>query len=398
MTTSSLDERSSKSLTRPSILQSNASLQGMLDSQEIRYPPLPTLHEIAQKHLPKEIFKEKQMELNERKIILEKQALIEEKERLEREKKARFNEREFDFNGENNLDELIPPKFELWNQNNVTCKSTRGIMDTFKMKGFANLPLDFRAFFKIKEEEPPVSKDKSLYLNFKKNKQKYPHLYKFTRKVRMREVHEKIKSYHEIDCESILTISENSKRAEIFAKLYMKLNLEEALEKIKKEEEEVKQKLKEAEEAKKEAEEPQALANIPEDDLNIINEDEDDEDSESEDQGKEVNLENELDSLLDGKNAKEINEKIRELLNNKQISLNGISGDDLKRIMLINENFEEIIEYFNKRVMEHFEKENYEECVYLKGKKEEFVGSLRDYHDYESLLRTLIIYRLNNNI
>lgn len=388
--------RASKMFSRSSIMQTSNSLPGMIESIEVKMPPLPTLQDLATKHLPKDILKEKQLPLNERKVVLEKQAQIEEKERIEKEKKARFNERDFEFNGESNLDEILPPKFELWNQNNVTCKSTRGIMETMKMKGYANLPLDFRAFFKLKEEEPPNSKDKSIYLSFRKAKQKNPHLYKFTRKTKLREVHENIKSYYEMDCESVLTMSEIAKRGEIMAKLYMKLNLEEALEKMKKEEEAA---LKSQE--PKEGDEPKALTEIPEDTngLKIINEDDED----SEDPGEDK--ENELIKILppnainiEGATAKEINEKIRELLNNKSISLNGILQEDLQKIMLINESFEEIVEYFESRIMENFERENYEECVYLKGKKEELVQSLKNYTDYESLLRTLIIYKLNNNI
>lgn len=362
---------------------------------EVKLPPLPTLQELSQQHFPKEILKEPQKNLNERKINLEKQAQIEEKERIEKEKKARFNERDFDFNGEEKIDEMLPPKFELWNQNNITCKSERGVMDIIKMKGYANLPLDFRAFFKIKEEDPPFSKEKSIYLTFKKVKQKKPHLYKFTRKTRLREVHDNIKSYFEIDSESLLTMSESSKRGEIFAKLFMKLNLQEILEKLRKEEEARLRELREAE--------AKALAEIPEiskDDVNlkIINEDEEDSEDLEEERKKEEFLNKNLEEIIDGQNAKEINEKIRELLSNNQIRLNGIKEDDLQKIMLINETYEEIINYFDSRVMENFERENYEECVYLKGKKEEFIVNLKNYTDYESLLRTLIIYKLNNNI
>ena len=199
-----------------------------------------------------------------------------------------------------------------------------------------------------------------------------------------------------MDCESVLTMSEIAKRGEIMAKLYMKLNLEEALEKMKKEEEAaLKSKYP------KEGEEPKALTEIPEDPngLKIINEDDEDSDDPGED--KENNLIKILPPNainIEGATAKEINEKIRELLNSKSISLNGILPEDLQKIMLINESFEEIVEYFESRIMENFERENYEECVYLKGKKEELVQSLKNYTDYESLLRTLIIYKLNNNI
>ena len=377
--------------SRSSLVQTTLSISGILDSLEIKIPPLPTLQEISQKYLPKEILKETQTNLSERKIIWEKQAQIEEKDRIEREKKSHFNEREFEFNGENDLEELLPATYE--EIKDLTCKSTRGIMDTLKIKGFANLPLDFRAFFKIKEEELPISKEKSIYLSFKKMKQKNPHLYKFTRKSRFREMHDVIKSYHEIDSESIPTMTENSKRGEIMAKLYMKLNLEEALEKKRKEEEA---------KAKEEAE-TKALAEIPEsDEINgikaIHEDDEESEDPEDEQKRKAEELKDQLNSLVDGQNVKEINEKIKELLMNKQMSIVGINKDDLQKIMLINENFEEIINYFDNRVMENFERENYEECVYLKGKKEEFVASLKNYNDYESLLRTLIIYKLNNNI
>jgi len=381
--------QNAKTFSRGSLLQSANTLEFV----EIKMPPLPTLQDLAIKHLPKEILKEKQVNLGERKIILEKQAQIEEKERLEKEKKARFNERDFEFNGENNLEETFPPKFELWNQNNVTCKSTRGIMDTLKMKGFANLPLDFRAFFKIKEEEPLTSKDKSIYLNFRKVKQKCPHLYKFTRKTKLREVHENIKSYYELDSESVLTMSEISKRGEIMGKLYMKLNLEEVLEKMRKDEELAKMK-------EPKDEEPNALTEIPEDKsgLKIINEDDEDSDENGEKEKDLINILPPNAENIEGANAKEINQKIKELLSNKLISLTGISPENLQKIMLINESFEEIIEYFDSRVMENFERENYEECVYLKGKKEEFVQSLQNNNDYESLLRTLIIYKLNNDI
>ena len=261
------------------------------------------------------------------------------------------------------------------------------------MKGFANLPLDFRAFFKIKEEEPLTSKDKSIYLNFRKVKQKCPHLYKFTRKTKLREVHENIKSYYELDSESVLTMSEISKRGEIMGKLYMKLNLEEVLEKMRKDEELAKMK-------EPKDEEPNALTEIPEDKsgLKIINEDDEDSDENGEKEKDLINILPPNAENIEGANAKEINQKIKELLSNKLISLTGISPENLQKIMLINESFEEIIEYFDSRVMENFERENYEECVYLKGKKEEFVQSLQNNNDYESLLRTLIIYKLNNDI
>lgn len=392
MSLSELDHPRTSKLIRGSFLQTNVSIP---DIPEIKLPPLPTLQELAQQNLPKDILKEPQKNLNERKIILEKQAQIEEKERSEREKRARFNERDYDFNGEEKLEEMLPPKFELWNQNNISCKSGRGIMDTLKMKGYANLPLDFRAFFKIKEEDQLISKEKSIYLTFKKAKNKNPHLYKFTKKTKLREVHEKLISFYEVDSESILTMSENSKRGEIFAKLFMKLNLPEILEKMRREEEA--NRLKELKEA-----EARALAEIPEisndQNLKIINEDEEESEDLEEEKRAEELLEKNLGEIIEGDHAKEINEKIRELLSNKQIKLNGIKEEDLQKIMLINENYEEIIDYFDNRVMDNFEKENYEECVYLKGKKEEFIQNLKNYTDYESLLRTLIIYKLNNNI
>lgn len=392
MSLSELDHPRTSKLIRGSFLQTNVSIP---DISEIKMPPLQTLQELAQQNLPKEILKEPQKNLNERKIILEKQAQIEEKERTEREKRARFNERDYDFNGEEKLEEMLPPKFELWNQNNISCKSGRGVMDTLKMKGYANLPLDFRAFFKIKEEDLLISKEKSIYLTFKKSKNKNPHLYKFTRKAKLREVHEKLISFYEVDSESILTMSENSKRGEIFAKLFMKLNLPEILEKMRREEEA--NRLKEQKEA-----EARALAEIPEisndPNLKIINEDEEESEDLEEEKRAEELLDKNLGDIIEGDHAREINEKIRELLNNKQIKLNGIREEDLQKIMLINENYEEIIDYFDNRVMENFERENYEECVYLKGKKEEFIQNLKNYTDYESLLRTLIIYKLNNNI
>lgn len=401
---SSLEKDNSKSrgsrvLPRSSFIQSTISSLGILDSQEIKAPPILSIQELAQKYLPKGILKEKQMNLSERRVIWEKQAQIEDKERTEREKKARFNERDFDFNGEQKLDELVPPKFELWNQSNITCKSARNIMETIKMKGFANLPLDFKTFFNIKEENLVVSKEKSLYLSFKTTKKRNPHLFKFARKTRFRELKETIKSYYELDSESILTTNENIKRGEIFAKLYMKLNLQEILEKIKKEEEEA---VATAANMRmfKELENLKALTETSEDNkvLKIIDEDEEDSEYPEEEKKENDDVDKKLIEIMEGKTAKEMNEKIRELFANKQISLVGMSGDNLKRIMFINENYEEIIEYFDQKILETFERDNIEECVYLKAKKEEFVQSLKNYNDYESLLRTLIIYKLNNNI
>lgn len=86
-----------------------------LDHPSHKTPHIPTLVELSKKYLPKEIPKEKEIEFNDRKINLEKKALIEERERIEKEKESKFNERDYEWGGEEKIEESMPPKYELWN-------------------------------------------------------------------------------------------------------------------------------------------------------------------------------------------------------------------------------------------------------------------------------------------
>lgn len=86
-----------------------------LDYPSHKTPQIPTLAELSKKYLPKEIPKEKEIEFNDRKINLEKKALIGERERIEKEKESKFNERDYEWGGEEKIEERMAPKYELWN-------------------------------------------------------------------------------------------------------------------------------------------------------------------------------------------------------------------------------------------------------------------------------------------
>lgn len=292
-------------------------------------------------------------------------------------------------------------------KDNISCKSGRGIAETLKIKGWANLPSDFRLYFKIKDEEPPIIKEKYTYLNFQRSKLKKPNLYKLTKKMKLQTLTAINPNYYQIDAENLITIVEINKRADIFAKLFMKFNLEETLEKQNKEEEE---KMKKEEEEKTIQEE--VLLNIELDNqdkrknsMSIscgkIHKDTDNEQETN--QSLKIIDEDEEDSEAEIKEKKKEEElspkKMNDLLLKKRLEVaTNMTIAEMKKIAEINKNYQEIIEYFDEKVLHLFQTDNYEECIFYKEKKEEFVGNIVHHMDYDSLLRTLIIYKLNNNI
>ena len=292
-------------------------------------------------------------------------------------------------------------------KDNISCKSGRGIVETLKIKGWANLPSDFRLYFQIKDEEKPIIKEKYTYLSFQKNKLRNPNLFKLAKKMKLQTLNGINPNYYQIDAENLITIIEINKRADIFAKLFMKFNLEETLERQNKEEEE---KLKKEEEAKTIQEEVLLSIEFDSEDQKKINMsesyakthknagneqetnqslriiDEDEEDSEAE--------------IKERKKEEELSPKrINDLLLKKRLEVaTNMTIAEMKKIAEINKNYQEIIEYFDEKVLHCFQTEKYEECIFYKEKKEEFVKNIVQHVDYDSLLRTLIIYKLNNNI
>lgn len=210
-------------------------------------------------------------------------------------------------------------------------------------------------------------------------------------------------NYYQIDAENLITIVEINKRADIFAKLFMKFNLEETLERQNKEEEE---KMKKEEDQKtireevlldiefdKEETKKNSMSDSHaknhiiggnEQSLKIIDEDEEDSEAEMKEKKKEEELSP---------------KKINDLLLKKRLEVaTNMTIAEMKQIAHINKNYQEIIEYFDEKVLHCFQDETYEECIFYKEKKEEFVKNIVQHVDYDSLLRTLIIYKLNNNI
>ncbi len=141
-------------------------------------------------------------------------------------------ETEFDFKGEDeevSVPHVAAPdnlRFKTLNraktENDQVNFATFG---QFLIIKHAKLPDNIKELFNLKKAGKSQEDESIEYVNF--DKSTHPNLHKYSKKVKIRKVEANVLNLYDISMKSLLTSAEISKRAELMAKLYMKLHYDE---------------------------------------------------------------------------------------------------------------------------------------------------------------------------